>query len=148
VGRRVAEAGWTALRACFVAFVLARAWLRVLLRRGSRDEEVYRAAVRLGPTAMKLAQVVSTRPDLVPPSLSRRLESLQEDAPRFSFEEARKVVEQELGSSIDALFQVFPAEPTAEPGLLRCSSRWFRGRGESAASRHRAKNPARRAHPA
>jgi predicted unusual protein kinase regulating ubiquinone biosynthesis (AarF/ABC1/UbiB family) len=117
VGRRVAEAGWTALRACFVAFVLARAWLRVLLRRGSRDEEVYRAAVRLGPTAMKLAQVVSTRPDLVPPSLSRRLESLQEDAPRFSFEEARKVVEQELGSSIDALFQVFPAEPTASASL-------------------------------
>ena len=117
MGKRFAEAGWTALRACFVAFVLARAWLRVLLRPGSRDEEVYRAAVQLGPTAMKFAQVVSTRPDLVPPSLSRRLESLQEDAPRFSFEQARKVVEQELGSPIDALFQVFPAEPTASASL-------------------------------
>ena len=105
------------LRACFVAFVLARAWLRVRLGRASRDEEVYRAAVRLGPTAMKLAQVASTRPDLVPPSLSRKLESLQEAAPRFSFAAARKVIELELGSPIEALFQTFPAEPMASASL-------------------------------
>ena len=105
------------LRACFVAFVLARAWLRVRLGRASRDEEVYRAAVRLGPTAMKLAQVASTRPDLVPPSLSRKLESLQEAAPRFSFAAARKVIELELGSPIEALFQTFPAEPRASASL-------------------------------
>ena len=105
------------LRACFVAFVLARAWLRVRLGRASRDEEVYRAAVRLGPTAMKLAQVASTRPDLVSPSLSRKLESLQEAAPRFSFAAARKVVELELGSPIEALFKTFPAVPSASASL-------------------------------
>lgn len=117
MGERAVDAPRTALRACFVALVVCRAWLRVLLRLGSPEEEVYRAVVRLGPTAMKLAQVASTRPDLVPPSVSRRLESLQEDAPRFAFDEARKVVEEELRAPIDSLFRVFPSEPIASASL-------------------------------
>jgi len=119
MGSRTLEVGRTVLRAGFVAFVLAGVWFRVALRRGSREQEIYRAVVRLGPTAMKLAQVASTRPDLVPASVSRGLESLQEAAPRFSFDEARKVVEQELGAPIDALFRVFPEESIASASLCQ-----------------------------
>jgi predicted unusual protein kinase regulating ubiquinone biosynthesis (AarF/ABC1/UbiB family) len=115
--RRVAEAGRTVLRACFVALVLARTWFRVIAGRGAVEEEVYQAVVRLGPTAIKLAQVISTRPDLAPASVARRLESLQEAAPRFSDDEARKVVELELGAPIGTLFRVFPASPIASASL-------------------------------
>lgn len=115
--RRVAEAGRSVLRACRVALVLARAWFRVVVGRGALEEEVYQAVVRLGPTAIKLAQVASTRPDLAPASVARRLESLQEAAPPFSDDEARKVVEQELGAPIGTLFRVFPAQPIASASL-------------------------------
>ena len=115
--RRVAEAGQTVLRACWVALILLRAWFRVVVGRGALADEVYQAVVRLGPTAIKLAQVASTRPDLAPASVAGRLESLQEAAPQFSGDEARKVVEQELGAPIGMLFRVFPAAPIASASL-------------------------------
>jgi len=114
---RVVEAVRTVARACTLFAVIAWVWLRVRLRRGTREDEIYRAVVRLGPTAIKLAQVASTRPDLVPASVSRRLESLQEAAPRFPWEAARQVVEDELGAPLEARFATFPPEPIASASL-------------------------------
>lgn len=114
---RVVESCQGVWRACFVALVLGRAWFRAATGRGSSADEVYDAVVRLGSTAIKLAQVASTRPDLVPPAVSRKLESLQETAPRFPFADARDVVERELGASIGTLFSTFPDEPVASASL-------------------------------
>jgi len=117
VGSRVLEPVRTALRACVILFVLVRAWVRIRLVRRPREDEIYRAVVRLGPTAVKLAQVASTRPDLVPASVSRRLESLQEAAPRFPFAEAKRVVEEELEAPLAATFRDFPKAPIASASL-------------------------------
>lgn len=67
----------------------------------------------LGTTFVKLGQIVSTRPDLVPEEIVSELKKLQDDVKPFPTEEAREVVERELGAPIEELFVEFGAEPLA-----------------------------------
>lgn len=83
----------------------------------ARAEVIHRAVVRLGPTFIKLGQIASTRPDLVPADVSERLESLQERVPEFSFEEARRRVEAELGMALEDAYTRFPDRPIAAASL-------------------------------
>jgi predicted unusual protein kinase regulating ubiquinone biosynthesis (AarF/ABC1/UbiB family) len=96
----------------------AEAWGWYLGRRDA-PEAVLRAIVRLGPTFIKLAQVASTRPDLVPPAVSERLTSLQEHAPPVPFEEVRGTVEREIGRPLGELFRSFPHEPVAAASIAQ-----------------------------
>ncbi|WP_276274186.1 ABC1 kinase family protein [Haloarcula litorea] len=80
-------------------------------------EHVHRLVVRLGPTFIKLGQIASTRPDLVPPDVSKRLEDLQENVPAFPHHEARAVIESELDAPPEELFQEFPTDPIASASL-------------------------------
>jgi ubiquinone biosynthesis protein len=88
-----------------------------LLIRDSLPARVHRAVVRLGPTFIKLGQIASTRPDLVPPDVSARLEDLQERVPAFPFEDARRMVESELEAPLEEAFAEFPREPIASASL-------------------------------
>ncbi len=47
----------------------------------------------LGPTFIKLGQILSSRPDILPPDYIRELSRLQDDVPPFPFEEARVILE-------------------------------------------------------
>lgn len=75
------------------------------------------ALEELGPTFIKLGQLLSTRPDLVPLEVLRELETLQDQAREFPGEEAREIIERELGAPVEELFAAFEAEPFATASL-------------------------------
>ncbi|CAI6082090.1 ABC1 kinase family protein [Cohnella sp. JJ-181] len=71
----------------------------------------------LGPTFVKLGQLASTRPDLIPPSILKELEHLQDQVPAFSFDEASRIVERELGAPLDEMFARFEETPLAAASI-------------------------------
>lgn len=94
-------------------------WLRQ--RRAAEDwtapRRLRHALEELGPTFIKLGQVMSTRPDLIPPAYLEELSKLQDSVPPFPTEAARELVESELGKSIDDLFTSFEDAPMAAASL-------------------------------
>ncbi len=65
------------------------------------------ALQELGPTFIKLGQILSTRPDLLPPEFIAELEKLQDQSPPFPGETAVEIVERELEKPLDELFRSF-----------------------------------------
>lgn len=74
-------------------------------------EEFSRDLEALGPTFVKLGQMLSTRPDIVPPAYATALERMQEKVSPISFEHVREVVENELGVRLSKAFERFDPEP-------------------------------------
>ncbi|NKE72664.1 ABC1 kinase family protein [Candidatus Manganitrophus noduliformans] len=74
---------------------------------------------RLGPTFIKLGQILSMRADLVGETLSQELSKLQSHAPPFSYEEARKILREELGGSPEERFKSFEEKPVAAASLAQ-----------------------------
>ena len=70
----------------------------------------------LGPTFIKLGQILSTRPDVLPPAYIEVLEGLQDDVPPAPWEESRVVLEDEFGS-VDETFEEFDREPISGASL-------------------------------
>ena len=73
--------------------------------------------VELGPAYIKLGQVLSTRPDLLPKPYIDELEHLQDDVPKMEFEDVEKTIEQELHARISKLFESFEQEPLGSASL-------------------------------
>lgn len=71
----------------------------------------------LGPTFIKLGQVLSTRPDILPDAVASELALLQDHAPLVRFAEVRAVVEAELGASIEARYAEFDPVPLAAASI-------------------------------
>jgi predicted unusual protein kinase regulating ubiquinone biosynthesis (AarF/ABC1/UbiB family) len=71
----------------------------------------------LGPTFVKLGQILSSRPDLVPPRYIEALARLQSDVKPFSDAEAMQIVEDELGVRISKAFSHFEPQPMAAASL-------------------------------
>ncbi len=71
----------------------------------------------MGPAFVKLGQVLSSRPDLLPPSYTKALARLQDDVKPFSFTEVSVIVEAELGVRISKAFATFDEEPIAAASL-------------------------------
>ncbi len=71
----------------------------------------------MGPAFVKLGQVLSSRPDLLPPQYTKALARLQDDVKPFSFEEVSVIVEAELGVRISKAFATFDPEPIAAASL-------------------------------
>ncbi len=79
-----------------------------------------RAAIEeLGPTYVKLGQVLSTRPDLVPTRYLEELTKLQDTAPPVPFDRIRRVVEGDLGRPLEDAFQFFSEHPLAAASLAQ-----------------------------
>lgn len=77
-----------------------------------------RAAIEeLGPTYIKLGQLLSVRPDIVPPRYLEELAKLQDSAPPVPFAKIKEVVEQELGRPLEQAFRFFAATPIAAASL-------------------------------
>lgn len=77
---------------------------------GASDEKAVafrERLVELGPAYIKLGQVLSTRPDLLPPTYVRELEHLQDAVPAMPFDEVEKIIESELGARNNKLFASF-----------------------------------------
>src|SRR5438876_11075442 len=73
----------------------------------------------LGPTFIKLGQLLSTRGDLLPEPYLEALERLQDQIEPFSFDEVEQIVSTELGARISKLFAEFDREPTAAASLAQ-----------------------------
>lgn len=71
----------------------------------------------LGPTFIKLGQVLSTRPDLLPPQYIVELGKLLDAAPPVPLEGISQTVQEELGAPLGELYQRFEAEPIASASI-------------------------------
>ncbi len=71
----------------------------------------------LGPTFVKFGQLLSTRPDVVPPDIVAELRGLQDDASPIPFEQVRDVVEAELDLRMDRAFLEFDFAPLASASI-------------------------------
>jgi ubiquinone biosynthesis protein len=89
--------------------------------RGSetRPDRLRRAFEELGPTFIKLGQLLSVRPDLIPPAYAQALSSLQDAVVPVPFAAIRKVLETELGAQWSEGFAHFDPEPVASASIAQ-----------------------------
>lgn len=83
----------------------------------SRPERLVAVIEQLGPTYVKLGQMLASRSDYLPPGYAEAFRALQSHVTPFSGEEARTIVEAELGKPVSALFTHFEASPFAAASL-------------------------------
>ena len=82
-------------------------------------ERLRHALEELGPTAIKLGQVLSTRADLVPLPYIQELRKLQDDVPGSPLEEVEQIISEELGGAVQDLFAEFEETPRAAASLAQ-----------------------------
>ena len=80
-------------------------------------EELARDLEQLGPTYIKLGQLLSTRTDVIPPAYAKALSRLQDSVDPFPFEDVEHIVEEELGFRISKGFASFDHQPLASASL-------------------------------
>lgn len=80
-------------------------------------EELVEDLKKMGPTYIKLGQLLSTRPDLLPENYLRALANLQDDVETIPYEEVEKIVEEEIGVRINKAFLLFDPEPLASASI-------------------------------
>ena len=83
----------------------------------SRAQRVRMAIEELGPTYIKLGQVLSTRPDLVPAQFIEELVKLQDNVPPFGFSEVSRIIEAEFGTPLRDLFEYFDENSFASASI-------------------------------
>jgi predicted unusual protein kinase regulating ubiquinone biosynthesis (AarF/ABC1/UbiB family) len=111
------------------AFVVAflrdrRAWIvfgrpvrRTLDQHRRRAERLTATLARLGPTFVKLAQLFSSRADILPEPYLSEVSKLQDRVPADPADEILRVIQEELGATAEELFQDFEREPIATASL-------------------------------
>ncbi|MEA1944096.1 MAG: AarF/ABC1/UbiB kinase family protein [Euryarchaeota archaeon] len=85
--------------------------------RFSLPERVRMAMEELGPTFVKMGQILSTRPDLIPMEFITQFERLQDEVPPFPFEDVKTTIETELKSPITTIFRDFDEIPIAAASI-------------------------------
>jgi ubiquinone biosynthesis protein len=83
----------------------------------ARGQHLREVLDELGPTFVKFGQLLSTRPDVVPPDIVIELRALQDDVRPFPFEQAEQVIEEELGNTLERLFLDFEPTPVAAASI-------------------------------
>ncbi|MGD9183769.1 MAG: AarF/ABC1/UbiB kinase family protein [Desulfobacterales bacterium] len=83
----------------------------------TRPQGLRMALEELGPTYIKLGQILSTRPDLIPVDFLQELSKLQDKVPPFPAHAARKIIETELGVMPENLFTQFDDTPLASASI-------------------------------
>jgi len=101
----------------FLIYLMPWNWLA--RERAPRGQRLREALEDLGPIFIKFGQMLSTRKDLLPESIAEELVSLQDRVPPFDGLEARKIIEQAYGESIDDLFDEFDNTPLASASVAQ-----------------------------
>ncbi len=81
--------------------------------RVSVAERLRRVLEELGPSFVKLGQIVSTRPDLIPADVIVELKKLQDEVPPMSLEDVRATIEETLGAPVSEIYHRFDEKPLA-----------------------------------
>ncbi|HKP60141.1 MAG TPA: AarF/UbiB family protein [Polyangiales bacterium] len=104
--------------------LLTRTGLASLVPGKNAESSEPRLAVRarrvleeLGPSFVKLGQLLSTRPDLLPADMIEELKRLQDDVPPLPFAEMKPEIERELGATIPEIFSSFDERPLASASI-------------------------------
>ena len=84
-----------------------------------KAEELAADLEKMGPTFVKLGQLLSTRADLLPPTYLEALSRLQDRVEPFPFADVERIVTEELGVRISKAFGEFDAEPMASASLAQ-----------------------------
>ena len=71
----------------------------------------------LGPTFVKFGQLLSTRPDVMPPDIIVELRKLQDDVTPIPFADIRRVIEEEMGLTLEQAFLTFDETPIAAASI-------------------------------
>jgi ubiquinone biosynthesis protein len=90
---------------------------REQVERLTRSERLRMALEELGPTFIKLGQMLSTRPDLVAVEFIEELSKLQDRVPPFSYTEVAQIIESELGGPPKDMFEHFEESPLAAASI-------------------------------
>jgi ubiquinone biosynthesis protein len=123
--------GRLALRAVSIVLLVVKHWLRwwwgwtflcVIFAGKARRKAFFGQVVldlfrELGATFIKVGQIMSTRPDLIPEHVSRALERLQDDVGPFPFEAVVRTLESDLGRPMSQLFAEFAPVPLASASV-------------------------------
>lgn len=131
--RRNAEVWKFALKAVFRCLKP-----RSMRKKGATEEEVKQAQIdaatfvrdgllTLGPTFVKLGQVVSTRTDVLPKTFTDVLKSLQDEVPAFSGARAKEIISKELGVPTDEIFTDFSETPLKAASLGQVHTAYYKG---------------------
>jgi ubiquinone biosynthesis protein len=118
-------------RAARIGFLLGKhwtrfwlGWLALLLRRSGRarrqawfGDVVLDLFRELGATFIKVGQIMSTRPDLIPDYLSKALQRLQDDVGPFPLKDVLRTIEQDLGGPVARHFPEFAPVPLASASV-------------------------------
>ncbi|WP_038056088.1 ABC1 kinase family protein [Thermodesulfobacterium hydrogeniphilum] len=89
------------------------------VKRLSTAERVRLVLEDLGPTFIKFGQILSCRPDLLPPEFIKELSKLQDEVPPFPFEKVKEIVETQLKRPLNELFSFFEEKPLAAGSLAQ-----------------------------
>ena len=115
--RRYGLADWLSQ----LKFDFIRDWIKddqgVPLASYSREKRIRLALADLGPTFIKLGQVLSLRPDLIGPELASELTQLQSNVPADPEEKVREIIEAELGRPVEELYADFNGEAIASASI-------------------------------
>lgn len=120
-----------AARALMIAALVAKHWTRfwvgwlglVVRRAGVTRRRAWLGRVvvdlfrELGATFIKVGQIMSTRPDLIPEHISRALAELQDQVGPFPFEAVERTIERDLGRPVRELFAEFAPVPLASASV-------------------------------
>lgn len=82
-----------------------------------RAQAFRKKLLELGPSYIKLGQMLSTRPDLLPVQYIIELEQLQDDVPPLDFEDVERTIQEEFGARISKLFAEFEEKPLGSASL-------------------------------
>ncbi len=102
--------GWLALLVAFAGPVRRRAWFAQCVL------DLFR---HLGATFIKIGQIMSTRPDLVPEHITHALRHLQDDVGPFPYEAVEQTIAEDLGRPVKELFAEFSPRPIASASVAQ-----------------------------
>lgn len=90
--------------------------------KGITPEKLRKIIEDLGPTFIKLGQVMSMRHEILPKEYCKELEKLRADVRPMDFEEVKKVIEEEYGTDLSEVFKYFDEEPLGSASIAQVHS--------------------------
>lgn len=84
-----------------------------------KPKKIRETLEKLGPSFIKLGQVLSTRPDIVPQPIIQELIKLQDRASKIEFPVIRKILEENYGDSLNEIFAYIDPEPIASASIAQ-----------------------------